>query len=154
MKDAFSKLKLYFHKPKSYEELRGYALFAELKDYDLFLIWQRMHTRKFRAGETLYEYGYPVEVIYFVFDGEIEITRQSDPDRRTVIGKGRHLGLRDLYYNQERNGTARAKTAATVHTISRNDLNEFFDARPKAGTKILDAICREFGQVIFGDSGS
>lgn len=149
MKHIKERIKLFFSKPKTYHELRSYPLFADLKNYDLFMLWQRMHLRKYRSGETLYEDGYPVEVIYFVFEGEIEITRLATPNEKSIVTKGMHLGLRDLYFNQERNGTATAKTAAVVHTLSHNDLREYLEAMPAAGVIILDGICREFGQLIF-----
>lgn len=151
MSQIIDRFKLFFNKPKTYEELRSYPLFENLKDYDLFLLWQRMYQRTYRSGETLYEDAYPVEVIYFIFEGEVELRRTATPEETTLITKGMQLGLRDLYFNQTRNGTATAKTDVTVHALSRNDLREYFDAKPKAGLTLLEGVCREFAQVIFGE---
>ena len=149
MKHIIDRFKLYFNKSKDYEELRSYPLFANLDNYDLFLLWQRMHQRTYRSGETLYEDGYPVEVFYFIFEGEVELRRTAAPNEITLITKGMHLGLRDLYFNQMRNGTATAKTAVTVHALSHNDFKEYIETRPKTGLILLEDICREFAQVIF-----
>jgi CRP/FNR family transcriptional regulator, cyclic AMP receptor protein len=146
-------IKSVFSKPQLYLRFRVYSIFKELSSYDLFLLDERMHQRKFKSGEVIFEAGYPLEVIYFVRSGEILLQGIYHGKEEKIIGKTQHLGILDMYHAQNRSSTAIAKTEVEVDAISRIDLLEYIQARPRCGLKILHAVCRDFCDLIFEQAG-
>lgn len=142
-------LQTWFNRPREYTRLREYKIFEELESYDLFMLNDLIHAREFKPGETIFEAGYPVEVVYLIRSGEIELKGVYGSKQNKVLGKNDHLGLLDLYYNRQRNSTATAKTKLCMDALSRSDLQEFIKSRPVAGVKILSAINKEFCRFIF-----
>jgi CRP-like cAMP-binding protein len=149
VKKKWQWLKSLFSKPQTYLRYREYPLFAELGSYDLYLLEDRMHERKFKASETIFETGYPLEVIYFIRSGDIELIGVYCSEKEKTISHPQHLGMLDMYHGQGRSSTAIAKTPVVMDAISSSDLMEFIKARPRCGIKILEAACKDFSDFIF-----
>jgi len=149
MQSIIKWLQTFFSGPRDFMTLREYSLFSELSSYDLFMLNDLIHTREFSRGETIFESGYPLEVIYLIRSGDIDLMGVYGGKQNRVLSKGEHLGLLDLFYNQQRNSTAIASTDVSVHAISRSDLQDFIRFRPKSGVKILTAINKEFCRFVF-----
>lgn len=147
----FDWIKSIFRGPQEYLILREYSIFSELNSYDLFLLYELVHTREFKPGELIFESGYPLEVIYLIHSGEIELRGEHHANTGKVLGQGEHLGILDLYYNGQRNSTATAKSKVTAHAISRTDLQGFIESRPHMGIKILGAINRDLCNLLHSD---
>lgn len=138
-----------FSKPQTYLKYREYPIFAELSSYDLYLLNDRMHERKFKASEVLFERGYPLEVIYFIHSGDIEQKGMYSSDQERSLSYPQQLGLLDMFHGKKRTSTAIAKTEVSVDAISSSELMDFIQARPRTGLKILRAVCKEFTDLIF-----
>jgi CRP-like cAMP-binding protein len=149
MESFLTWLKSWFTRPREYMNLKEYSIFADLGSYDLFMLNELIHTREFKPGETIFEAGYPLEVIYLIKSGEIELKGCYGSKLNKLLTKGGHLGLLDMYFNGQRNSTATAKTKVCAHAISRSDLQEFVKSRPHAGVEILSAINRDVCRMIF-----
>ncbi|MCK9333484.1 MAG: hypothetical protein M0Q19_10005, partial [Candidatus Cloacimonetes bacterium] len=61
----------WFKGRQTYLQLKEYSIFEQLGSFDLFLLDELMHVRKFQPEEVIFESGYPLEVIYFIQAGEI-----------------------------------------------------------------------------------
>ncbi|HOA28659.1 MAG: Crp/Fnr family transcriptional regulator [Candidatus Cloacimonetes bacterium] len=127
-----------WHKPSIYMQYRRFSIFKGLNSFQLYLIHGLMHKREFKAGEVLFEVGYPMEVVYFVEKGEICLN-----DGGQIIGKNQVLGLWDLFVGAKRHSTARAISDVSAFAISRSDLLELIEAKPAMGITILKAICTD-----------
>ncbi len=149
MKTIWQWLKSLFSKPQTYLRYKEYPIFAELGSYDLFLLDDRMHERKFEAGEIIFESGYPIEVIYFISSGEVEQKGVYSSNQEKTLSHPHQLGLLDMYHGEYRSNTAVAKTKVQMDAISRADLVDFMKARPRCGIKILEAVCKDFSDLIF-----
>jgi len=149
MKTSWQWLKSLFSKPQTYLRYRGYPLFAELGSYDLYLLDDRMHERKFKIGETIFESGFPVEVVYFIRSGEVLQSGAYSSNQERTISHPHQLGLLDMFHGEYRSSTAIAKTEVLIDAISRSDLLDYMKARPHCGVKILEAVCKEFSNMIF-----
>jgi len=141
MKSIYDWLISLFHKPQIYLGYRVFRIFQELSSYELYLLHGIVHQRSFKANEVLYEAGYPMEVIYLIIEGEISLN-----DVEHQIGKDKVLGLWDMFSGAKRNSTAIALTDVSVYAISRSDLMELMEARPRLGMKILQGCCAEIVQ--------
>ncbi|MCK9556709.1 MAG: cyclic nucleotide-binding domain-containing protein [Candidatus Cloacimonetes bacterium] len=154
MDSFFRWLKNRFTASRKHLELKQYQVFADLNDFELYLLNELIHTRSFKAGELIYEEGYPLEVIYFVQSGEIELSGIYGSKLNKTVGPGGHLGILDMYHGNQRSSTATAKTDIEAHVISKSDLSSFVELKPRAGLKILSAINQEFCHFIFDLAGT
>lgn len=127
----------------SYDELRDFEVFARLSSYDLFLIGERLQEREFKAKEQLFEIDYPIEVIYFIKEGQIELDT-ADSDEGIIIGKGEALGFLDMFLGDVRTSSAKALCKVKAYALSKHDLLEYIDARPKSGNQMLFSLCKRF----------
>jgi len=128
---------------------QAYPQFAKLGSYDLYLLEDRMHERIYKADETIFETGYPVEVIYFIRSGEVLQKGMYSGNKDKTLSHPKHLGMLDMYHNGYRTSTAITKTEVVIDAISRSDLLEYMKARPRCGISILEAICKDFSDLIF-----
>lgn len=143
MKNIYNWLKTKFQKPQVYLEYRRFSIFKELNDFELYLLHNVMNERSFKAGEVLFEAGFPMEVVYCICKGQIQLTLASAGERLLQIGKNEMLGLWDMFHNDKRNSSARATSDVTAFAITECDLWDLIESRPRMGTKILSAICTE-----------
>lgn len=141
-----------FTKQRGYMRYRDYPIFKDLGAYDLFLLDERMHQRKFKKDEVIFEAGYPLEVIYFVTSGEILLQGIYQGSQEKTIGQGQNLGFLDMYHSETRSSTAVAQSEVSLDAISRTDLMDFIQARPHCGLKILNAVCKDFCDLIFEEA--
>jgi len=149
MKTSWQWLKSLFSRPQTYLRYRAYPLFAELGSYDLYLLDDRMHERKFKIGETIFESGYPVEVVYFIRSGEVAQSGVYSSNQERIVSHPQQLGLLDMFHCEYRSSTAIAKTEVLIDAISRAELLDYMKARPHCGVKILEAVCKDFADMIF-----
>ena len=145
-------IKTLFSKQQLYMRYRDYALFKNLGAFDLFLLDERMHQRKFKKDEVIFETGYPLEVIYFVTSGEIRLQGMYYGSEEKIIGPCHYLGLLDMYHSEIRSSTAVAHTDVMVDAISQADLMDYIHARPRCGLKILHTVCKDFCDLIFEEA--
>ncbi|MCK9435281.1 MAG: cyclic nucleotide-binding domain-containing protein, partial [Candidatus Cloacimonetes bacterium] len=96
MQRFFTWLKGRFKSSRKYLVLKQYSLFADLSDFELYLLYELTHTRCFEAGELIYEEGYPLEVIYFVHSGDIELKGLYGSTTDKQVGPGEYLGILDM----------------------------------------------------------
>lgn len=149
MQRFFTWLKGRFKSSRKYLVLKQFSLFADLSDFELYLLYELTHTRCFEAGELIYEEGYPLEVIYFVHSGDIKLKGLYGSTTDKQVGPGEYLGILDMYHGKKRSSTAIAQSDASLHAISRTDMISFIESRPRAGVKILSAIASDFCRFVF-----
>lgn len=141
IKDRFNRISLY-------SGLRGISFFASLSDHDLKLIYDSLHKRDFRAGETIFEEGFPHEVIYFVVEGEIQVRGLCFGDGYKSIGANEAVGVIDLFGSGKRLSSAKALTDAKLLALPESDLWELAQKKPSLGVKLLKACCQHLGALI------
>jgi len=108
-----------------------------------------MHARHYKVGEVLFDKDYPLEVIFFIEKGEIEIEGHSHPKGRNVIKKNQFLGLMDMFHENIRSSKATALTEVQALAISKSDLLDLVNKNPRMGVKILKGVCKSFSNYIF-----
>lgn len=142
-------LKALLHKQDKYKNLRHYPIFKELNSFELYLLYNFMHARAFKAGEVLFDKNYPLEVIYFIEKGEIEVEGQSHPSGKSILKKHQFLGMMDMFHENIRSSKATALTEVQALAISRFDLMDLIHKNPRTGVKILSGVCRSFSNYVF-----
>ncbi|HNQ44171.1 MAG TPA: cyclic nucleotide-binding domain-containing protein, partial [Candidatus Cloacimonadota bacterium] len=129
---------------------RRFPVFKDLSNFELSLLDNVMHRREFKAGEILFESGYPIEVVFFIEKGEVLLTGPLQSESGRIVSKNQNLGLIDAYYGGKRTSTATAQTDVSTFALSITDLEDLISAKPRTGVKILKAICKTFSQYIIG----
>lgn len=142
----------WFKGRQTYLQLKEYSIFEQLGSFDLFLLDELMHVRKFQPEEVIFESGYPLEVIYFIQAGEILLKGNKGNSYDKVLRKGQHLGIFDMFHSLQRCSTAIAQSQVVVLGISRTDLDDYIKSRPLAGMKILRAIIKELSNIVLTDN--
>lgn len=75
--------------------------------------------RDLAPGEVLYRRGDPPDVMYCIYDGEIEL--ESDDGRRTLASPST-FGVREILSDRRRESTARAAGSAVLLAFDAEDL--------------------------------
>lgn len=126
--------------------LRNIELLKNFSDNELRILYKYMHNRKFSDGEIIFREGDIGIGFYFIFSGQIEITRE-DFDRERYSSE--HFLLEEFGYFGEmallqdgtaRSATATAKRAAELIGIFKPDLELMIERHPVIAAKLIQSI--------------
>ncbi|PKN73813.1 MAG: hypothetical protein CVU50_01100 [Candidatus Cloacimonetes bacterium HGW-Cloacimonetes-3] len=142
-------LKTQLHKPDKNAALRRFSIFKKLSSFELYLLSNHLHKRSFKAGEMLFDRDYPLEMIFFIEHGEIEVLGTAHPSGHSVLTKNQWIGIIDMFHENIRSSSARALTDVQAIAVSRFDFLDLINKNPHMGVTILSAICESFSKYIF-----
>ena len=146
-----SKLLLWFKRlftaADAHRELLRYFLFKDLTSHQRALV-VGFCTTEFRAGESVFERGNPLDVIYFVESGEMEVSPLFEGEGSTVLKKNQFIGVLDLFSGKKRLSSVKALTDLKLKALSVDDLQEMLARDPALGVKLLQACCCFLGGYI------
>lgn len=148
MSSILTWLKSIIYQPSRYVWIKQFEIFKELNSFELFLMNNILNKRSYKKGEMLYEKEYPLEAIFLIESGRIELLRDEDAASPVVLGDKAIIGLIDMYSDQVRTGYAKAVDNVTAYAISKTDLNQLMDQRCSLGMKLMRAISRYLSSVI------
>lgn len=142
LKKILISIKKWFGDRNQHAELRRYSLFRELNAYELGLVHKHLHQRDFKAGEVIFEEGFPMEVIYLIVSGEVEMSGIAGGEGPIVLKKHKFIGVIDLFAKGLRLNTAKALTDVSLLALSEPDFWELVNKNRALGIKLLAACCR------------
>ncbi len=142
-------LKSLFRKTDKNAYLKKISIFSKLDSFELYLLNNFMHHRSFKAGELLFDKDYPLEMIFFIEQGEIEVLGKAHPSGRSVLKKNQWIGIMDMYHENIRSSSAKALTHVEANAISCKDFVDLMENNPHMGVKILTGVCESFSNYIF-----
>ncbi|MDD2229107.1 MAG: cyclic nucleotide-binding domain-containing protein [Candidatus Cloacimonetes bacterium] len=145
----FRWLKSLLFKPDKNAALRRFSIFKKLDSFELYQLNNFLHKRSFKAGELLFDKDYPLEMIFFIEQGEIEVLGNANPRGHSVLKKNQWIGIMDMFHENIRSSSAKALTEVQALAISRFDLNELINKNPHMGVTILTGICESLSKYIF-----
>ena len=128
------------------QELRHYALFRELTPFELLLVHKLLHEREFKAGELVFEAGFPIEALYLIAEGEMQLSPIAPEKTPRVLKRHQFVGVLDLFAKEQRASTATALSDLRLLAIAKEDFWELVRHNPGLGVKILSACCRFLGR--------
>lgn len=141
-------IKKIFPPKEVHTELKKYQIFKTLNDKELQFVYNCLHRREFEAEEIIFEEGFPLEVIYFIESGEVELSSKKAPERKFVLKENNVFGLVDLFHGQKRRMTAKALSDTTLLALAESDFKELITRQPTLGTKILWSCCQLMAKTI------
>lgn len=144
LKDFLHKHLSFLKKSERYAPLKEFQIFEGLNSYELSLVDALLYRRSYSAGETLYEKGFPVELVYLILEGEVQLqeTQQS-------FGANQVLDLASLFLSDERHHTAVALSDTEVLAISKSEFDCLINKQRGLGVKVLRNICTKLTHIIY-----
>lgn len=125
--------------------LSGIPIFADLDFAELNTISDHMHVSRHEPGDILFSEGDPGDEVCFVVDGILDVLKWHDNrvERKIAVkAPGGSIGEMAVIGGFSRTATVKARTDATLLTLSRTRLDQICSEYPKIGVKILRAIAR------------
>ena len=125
------------------KSLQSIPVFSNLSSRDLSQLMNIIHNRNYIAGEYVFYQGDPGIGLYIIQEGEVGIQRSSDSESIFTLAtffQGDFFGELALVDGEKRSASAIAKTDCKVAVIFKPDLDEFIEAYPRKGIKILQGI--------------
>ncbi len=103
------------------------------------------HSRTFAAGTTIFSIGDPGDGFYLVESGQVIISAvfgDNEPRMLAVIGPGDYFGEMAALDDAPRSATARAEVDTSTLFLSRDELLQLLDSRPRLALNLI----REFSK--------
>lgn len=122
-----------------WQDLKRFALFAELTEHEIQGIMKLSFVKKYEAGSTLFVEGMPGEVLYVVQNGGVAIVKKTQSGELTLaeIGPGESLGELSLLDDSPRSATARVVVDSELIVITRKCFQEMLAHDPLVTAKLL-----------------
>ena len=120
-------------------------IFDNLDPQELRIAVRYMNLVEAKPGEIIFREGDRGDYVCFVADGVLDVIKASETGRHVVLSslhKGRSIGEMSILDNFPRSASVRAKTEATLVTLSRDSFNHIIDEHPRIGVKILMGVAR------------
>ncbi len=137
----------FFNSPAEKSDLRNtihsIPVFNSLSKRDISQLLNIVHNRNYLAGEYIFYQGDPGIGIYIILEGEVIIRRVLESKENILLAtftKGDFFGELALVDGEKRSASAIARTDTSLVVIFKPDLDEFIEAFPKKGIKILQGI--------------
>ncbi len=146
--NIFDWLKERFIKDPRYSRLRSFPILESLGNHDLKLVYDSLHRREFKAGETIFEQGFPLEVIYLITEGQVQVSGLFCGEGPRTFQENESVGLIDLFGRGNRVSSAKAMTDVKVQAFAAKDFWELVEKKPSLGVKLLKACCMKLGAFI------
>ena len=120
-------------------------IFDALDPDELRIAVRFMNYVEAKKGEIVFKEGQRGDYVCFVHEGTLDVIKTSETGQHVVISslhRGRSLGEMSLLDNLTRSATVRARTEATLITLSRSSFDQIVEQYPRIGVKILQGIAR------------
>jgi CRP-like cAMP-binding protein len=125
------------------KSLQSIPVFSNLTRRDLSNLLHIIHTRNYLTGEYIFYQGDPGIGLYLINEGEVVIQRTNEAGEVIPLAtfyEGDFFGELALVDGEKRSASAIAKTDCRLSVIFKPDLDEYIEAYPRKGIKILQGI--------------
>ncbi len=123
--------------------LKQISLFSGLSDDMIAQLSTKIAEQQFPAGTTLFREGDPGDALYFIVEGQLEISQLLGADKEVVLGvfqAGDYFGEMSLLDEKPRSATARTLTDCCLLALSKDDFDNLLDTHPALARKLTRAI--------------
>lgn len=120
-------------------------ILGTLKDKELMVIEKYLNFIEMTPGEIVFEEGDRGDYVCFVVEGSLDVLKKSEVGEDIVIStlsKGRSIGEMAVIDDLPRSATVKARTKATLLTLSRENFDYVLAEHSAIGVKILKGIAR------------
>lgn len=130
---------------KAHSLIFACMLFRGLGEQQRAQLLDRIHLRKYGAGETIFSMGDSGANLMAVVEGSVQVGVPSPEGKEIILAimhAGDVFGEIGLLDGQERSADARAMTACTLAILERRDVLRVFDGYPQAYFDVVQLLCQ------------
>src|SRR5438128_3159460 len=127
------------------EYLRRLPLFSRLPDGELAELGDRVRTKQYRRGETIFRKDDPGQHFYVVLDGAVKIALPGEFGQEALVALlrgGEFLGELALFDHGPRSATATALEDTRCALLAGEDFLSFVEAHPAATKVVFEALAK------------
>src|SRR5205814_4514454 len=127
------------------EHLRRLPLFSRLPEVELAELGDRVRTKQFKRGETIFRKDDPGTHLYMVLDGAVKIALPGEFGQEALVAimrTGDFFGELALFDGSPRSASATALEDTRAALLARDDFLAFLEAHPAAVRVVLDALAK------------
>ena len=120
-------------------------IFDQVIADELRLLAKYMNIIEVEPGEIIFHEGDKGDYVCFVVDGTLDVFKKTEKGKSVVIStlsKGRSIGEMSIIDDSIRSATIRAKSKATLLTLSKEKFNLILANHSSVGVKVLKGIAR------------
>lgn len=124
-------------------------MFDSLDHDELRIVVRYMNVVDVKPKDIVFREGKAGNYVCFVADGTLEVIKTSESGRTVVLAslhEGCSIGEMAILDSYPRSATVRAKTAATLVTLSGRAFQDILDRHPRIGLKILIGLAKLLSQ--------
>lgn len=131
------------------DSLSNIPLFDRLSGQELGVLAKYVNVIEVNPGEYIFKEGDKGDYVCFVEKGSLDVMKRSSAGDSAIIAtltRGRSIGEMAVIDNFPRSATIRARTKATLVTLTRSGFDLILEQEPTIGVKILKGISRLLSQ--------
>ena len=131
------------------DSLSNISLFDRLNGQELGVLAKYVNVIDVNPGEYIFKEGDKGDYVCFVEKGSLDVMKRSSAGGTAIIAtltRGRSIGEMAVIDNFPRSATIRARTKATLLTLTRSGFDLILEQEPTIGVKILKGISRLLSQ--------
>lgn len=131
------------------DSLSNISLFDRLNGQELGVLAKYINVIDVNPGEYIFKEGDKGDYVCFVEKGSLDVMKRSSAGGTAIIAtltRGRSIGEMAVIDNFPRSATIRARTKATLLTLTRSGFDLILEQEPTIGVKILKGISRLLSQ--------
>jgi CRP/FNR family cyclic AMP-dependent transcriptional regulator len=131
------------------DSLSRIPLFDRLNGQELSVLAKYINVIEVSPGEYIFREGDKGDYVCFVEEGSLDVMKKSSGGGSAIIAtltRGRSIGEMAVIDNFPRSATVRARTKATLLTLTRSRFDSILEQDPTIGVKILKEISRLLSQ--------
>ncbi len=120
-------------------------ILGTLKDKELMVIEKYLNFIELTPGEIVFEEGDRGDYVCFVVEGSLDVLKRAETGQDIVIStlsKGRSIGEMSVIDDLPRSASVKARTKATLLTLSRENFDYILAEHATIGVKILKGVAR------------
>ena len=127
------------------ERLKGLHFFKDLNEEQLEIVGAHVEGHDFEPGEVVFEEGDPGDSVYFIIDGELDVTMQSDWEEEVKLaslGPGHSCGEISIIDDLPRSASVTAVTQSSVLSLNKKGFEQVLEENPVTGVILLKGLAR------------
>ena len=125
------------------DRLKGLQFFRGLSQEQLEIVGEHVVGHVFEPGEVIFEEGDPGDSVYFIIDGELDVTMQSDWEEEVklaTLGPGQSCGEISIIDDLPRSASVIAVTQSSVLSLNKKGFEQVLEEHPVIGVVLLKGL--------------
>jgi CRP-like cAMP-binding protein len=130
------------------DELKHFALLAELSDDERQVLCELLEERQLPDGKSAFREGAEAEGLVLLTAGRLQLRSRRAGSAVGSLEAPQHLGAAGLFVFGKREVTALADGPCTIWVLSRASLPRLLEDAPRAAFRLAEAVAAELAALV------